>query len=271
LRDLGYKNRIILHLQNDHLGHWTSEMLDELETQLNAVVTCSGYLRNTFAPKSKALANKTTVIFNGVNTGLFHPRENLREPQTIFFVGRFHSEKGILQLVQAYSRVLRNYAEAKLVIGGTTGFGTHNPDLYVREVEAVARSIQQGDPKKIQFTGYLHHERDLPGWFQRAGLFASPSIFEEPFGLVNAEAMACATAVIGARRGGIPEVLGDTGILVDPEDIQEFAEAISTLLGDRAYAARLGSAACQRARQTFDWSIIAKRWIDFLAQLMDSA
>jgi spore coat protein SA len=270
LRDLGYENRIILHLQNDHLGHWTSEMLDELDTQLNAIVTCSDYLRNTFTPKSKALANKTTVIFNGVNTELFHPRENLRESQTICFVGRFHPEKGILQLVQAYARVLRNCAEAKLVIGGTTGFGTHTPDPYVREVEAVARSIQQADSGKIQFTGYLHHERDLPGWFQRATLFASPSIFQEPFGLVNAEAMACATPVVGARRGGIPEVLGDSGVLVNPEDIQELAEALSTLLGEPAYAAQLGSAACQRAQQMFDWSVVAQRWSAFLTQLMHS-
>lgn len=267
LRNLGYDGRIVLHLQNDHLGHWTTEMLDQLAAQLDVVVTCSEYLRNTFAPKSPRLAVKAKVVANGVNTKLFYPREEIREPQTIFFVGRFHPEKGVLQLVQAYSRILQSHPEAKLVIGGTTGFGTHTPNPYVREVESLARSIIRTQSGSIRFTGYLHHDRDLPTWFQSATLFASPSIFQEPFGLVNAEAMACATPVVGANRGGIPEVLGNVGVLVDPEDIQEFAEALSMLLGNREYAAKLGRAAYQRCRELFDWDVVSKRWSLLLREL----
>jgi len=267
LRDLGYRGRIVLHLQNDHLGHWTAEMLDRLAEQLDLVVTCSEYLRSTFAPKAPRLAAKTKVVFNGVDTNLFYPRQELREPQTIFFVGRFHPEKGVLQLVQAYSRVLRNRPQAKLVIGGTTGFGTHTPDRYVREVESLANSIVKTQHGNIHFTGYLHHDRDLPAWFQRATLFASPSIFEEPFGLVNAEAMACATPVVGASRGGIPEVLGNAGVLVDPENIEEFAEILSMLLGNQEYIAKLGRAAYQRCKELFDWNVISRHWSAVLPAL----
>ncbi len=125
LRDLGYKGAIVLHLQNDHLGHWTASMLDELARELEAVAVCSEYLRNTFAAKSASLASKTKVIFNGVDTDLFFPQEELRERKTILFVGRLHPEKGVLQLVQAYALVLKVHPDAKLVIGGSTGFGTH--------------------------------------------------------------------------------------------------------------------------------------------------
>lgn len=267
LRDLGYGGRIVLHLQNDHLGHWTAEMLDALAEQLDLVVTCSEYLRDTFAPKGPRLAAKTKVVFNGVDTNLFYPRQELREPQTIFFVGRFHSEKGVLQLVQAYARVLRTHPQAKLVIGGTTGFGTHAPDPYVREVESLANSIVKTQRGNIRFTGYLHHDRDLPTWFQRAALFASPSIFEEPFGLVNAEAMACATPVVGACRGGIPEVLGNAGVLVDPQNVEEFAEILSMLLGNPEYVAKLGRAAHQRCRELFDWNVVSQHWSTILQGL----
>lgn len=264
LRDFGYEGTIILHLQNDHLGHWTPGMLDELARSVDLVAVCSEYLQNTFAAKSSALSAKTLVIPNGVNTDLFFPREELRQPKTIFFTGRFHPEKGILQLVQAHDRVLKVHPDAKLVIGGTTGFGSHMPTPYVREVEALASSINQRHPGSVQFTGYLHHDRDLPVWFQRATVFACPSIFQEPFGLVNSEAMACATPVVGSRRGGIPDVLGDTGVLIDPEDVEGFADTICNLLSHPEYAAKLGRAAFQRCRQQFDWNVVADRWISLL-------
>ena len=267
LRQLGYEGVVIVHLQNDHLGHWSTSMLDALAPSLTAVVVCSAYLRDTFAPKSKLLAAKTHVVFNGVNTDLFHPRDDLREPKTIFFVGRFDSEKGVLQLVNAYAKVLRDHPETKLIIGGTTGFGTHQQTPYVSQVQERARSIVQNNGAKIQFTGYIHHDRDLPAWFQRATVFACPSLFQEPFGLVNVEAMACATVVVGSRRGGIPEVLGDTGYLVDPEDIEAFARALSEVLTNAGHRHQLGQAAHQRALRMFDWKVIAGTWIELLRGL----
>ncbi len=264
LRDFGYEGAIVLHLQNDHLGHWTASMLDELARYLEVVAVCSDYLRNTFAAKSPTLAAKTKVIFNGVNTSLFFPGEQVREPKTIFFVGRLHPEKGLLQLVQAYARVLKVHSDAKLVIGGSTGFGDHVLTPYVREVEALAASIVKDHSGSVQFTGYLHHDRDLPAWFQRVTFFASPSIFQEPFGLVNAEAMACATPVVGSKRGGIPEVLADTGLLIDPEDIGGFADAMSRLLANPEYRAKLGHAAYQRCREIFDWQVVARNWNSLL-------
>ena len=242
-------------------------MLDALAPCLNAVVVCSAHLRDTFAPKSKLLAAKTHVVFNGVNTDLFHPRDDLREPKTIFFVGRFDSEKGVLQLVNAYSKVLKDHPESKLVIGGTTGFGTHQQTPYVRQVQELAHSIMQNNGAQIQFTGYIHHDRDLPAWFQRATVFACPSLFHEPFGLVNAEAMACATVVVGSNRGGIPEVLGDTGYLVNPEDVEAFAHALSEVLTNAGRRHQLGQAAFQRARRMFDWKVIAGTWIELLGGL----
>jgi lipopolysaccharide exporter len=267
LRQLGYRGAVILHLQNDHLGHWNPSMLDALAPCLSAVVVCSAYLRDTFAPKSKLLAVKTHVVFNGVNTDMFHPREDLREPKTIFFVGRFDSEKGVLQLVNAYAKVLRDHPETKLVIAGTTGFGTHQQTPYVSQVQESARSIMQNNGAQIQFTGYIHHDRDLPAWFQRATVFACPSLFHEPFGLVNAEAMACATVVVGSERGGIPEVLGDTGYLVNPEDIEAFARALSEVLTNAGRRHQLGRAAHQRALRMFDWKVIAGTWIEFLSRV----
>ena len=267
LRGMDYRGAILLHLQNDHLGHWTPSMLDDLAPRLDRVVVCSSFLSDRLALKSSALAAKTQVVFNGVNRDLFFPREEIREPKTIFFVGRLDPEKGVLQLIQAYARVLQAHPDATLVIGGATGFGTHKETAYVRQVHELANAVIRDCNGKIQFAGYIDHDRDLPSWFQRATIFVSPSLFEEPFGLVNAEAMACATPVVGANRGGIPEVLGNAGRLVDPEDTPNFAATISALLAQPDCRGQLGRAAHQRCQQMFDWKTIAGQWATLLPEI----
>jgi spore coat protein SA len=271
LRNMGYKGALLLHLQNDHLGHWTSQTLDDLALRVDRVVTCSSFLRDCFALRSPTLAAKTQVVFNGVDRELFFPREEIRERKTIFFVGRFDAEKGALQLIQAYARMLQAHPDATLVIGGTTGFGLHQQTDYVRRVRELANSVTQTSRGKILFPGYMHHDRDLPCWFQRATIFTSPSMFQEPFGLVNTEAMACGTPVVGANRGGIPEVLGDTGRLIDPEDIENFAATLSGLLARPADCAQLGAAAYERCRKMFDWRLIAENWAALLEDVVRPA
>ncbi len=270
LREMGYEGAILLHLQNDHLGHWTQPMLDALAPRLDRVVVCSSFLGNRFARKSSALAAKTEVVFNGVNRKLFFPREEIRERKTILFVGRLDAEKGALQLIRAYARILEAHPDAALLIGGSTGFGTNEETPYVRKVHELANAVTRDCNGTIQFTGYIDHDRDLPSRFQRATIFASPSLFQEPFGLVNAEAMACATPVVGANRGGIPEVLGNTGRLVDPENIPNFAATLSALLAQPADCAQLGNAAYERCRKTFDWRLIADGWAALLEDVARS-
>jgi spore coat protein SA len=263
---MGYQGTIWLHLHNNHLGHWTAAMLDALAPEVDAVAVCSAFLRGTFADRSPSLAAKTRIIFNGVNTQLFYPREEIREEGLIVFVGRFDPEKGVLQLVRAYARLLDRHPNAALVIGGSSGFGVHRETDYVREVRELAQSLIRNRNARIHFAGYIHHDTDLPTWFQRATVFASPSMYQEPFGMVNAEAMACGTPVVGSNRGGIPEVLGEAGILVNPEEVEKFAEALSSLLLGADYRNSLGRAAYLRCQEMFDWDIIAGRWASFLEQ-----
>ena len=264
LRGLGYRGALMLHLQNDHLGHWTPAMLDELALGVEGVAVCSTFLLQTFASRSPALSVKTRVIFNGVNPEVFCPQEKLREGKTIFFVARFDSEKGVLELVRAFECVLQNHPDARLIIGGTTGFGTHVETPYVRKVRHEASILENTHPGSVQFPGYIHHDKDLPGYFQRATIFTSPSLFQEPFGLVNVEAMACATPVVGSSRGGIPEVLGDAGVLVNPEDAQEYAAALCALLSSSDRRMQLGKASLQRVQKLFDWRLIAQEWAKYL-------
>jgi starch synthase len=101
-----------------------------------------------------------------------------------------------------------------------------------------------------------------------ADVFICPSIYE-PQGIVNLEAMACETAVVASRVGGIPDVVveGETGLLVDydPADEAGFAEglaaATNALIADPDRATAMGLAGRQRAVSEYGWASIAERTV----------
>jgi starch synthase len=98
----------------------------------------------------------------------------------------------------------------------------------------------------------------------------------EPLGIVNLEAMACATAVVASDVGGIPEVVNDgsTGLLVhyDADHPREFeaglAAAIARLITDPATAAEMGRAGRDRARAEFGWAAVATRTVEIYRSLL---
>jgi glycosyltransferase involved in cell wall biosynthesis len=108
--------------------------------------------------------------------------------------------------------------------------------------------------------------------YSGASVFCCPSIYE-PFGIINLEAMACETAVVGAHVGGIPEVVldGETGLLVPLEEVdpvtyapidparyaRDLARAINRLMSDEALRTRMAKAGRKRVLEVFSWDSIA--------------
>jgi starch synthase len=102
-----------------------------------------------------------------------------------------------------------------------------------------------------------------------ATVFVCPSVYE-PLGIVNLEAMACATAVVASDVGGIPEVVADgvSGSLVhyDADDAAGYqarlAEAVNALVADPEKAERYGRAGRQRCIEEFSWARVAEQTLD---------
>jgi glycosyltransferase involved in cell wall biosynthesis len=99
-------------------------------------------------------------------------------------------------------------------------------------------------------------DSDLAGLYARAAAFAYPSRYEG-FGLPLLEAMACGTPVVASRASSIPEVVGDAGILADPDSDDDFGQAIARVLGDRSTAEQLRRAGRSRAAE-FTWERTAR-------------
>ena len=127
--------------------------------------------------------------------------------------------------------------------------------------ELVHLGQELGLSDRIHFTGFVTDD-DLHLLYNAATLLVLPSI-SEGFGLPVVEAMACGLPVIASARNSIPEVLGDAGILIDPEAPVEMTEAMTRVLESRELQIRLGHKGRARA-ELFNWENGAQRMMRVL-------
>ncbi|HET6617148.1 MAG TPA: glycosyltransferase, partial [Gemmatimonadota bacterium] len=144
----------------------------------------------------------------------------------------------------AFAEARRSIPAAQLVVVG------EGPEREL--LKALAREL--GAETGVRWTGHLERE-SMERELESAWVQAVPSILEEPFGLVAAEAMMRGTAVVAARHGGLCEIVqpGQTGLLVKPNDPSSLAEALIALLGDRERSEEMG-----RAGRAWAWDRLSR-------------
>jgi len=208
------------------------------------------------------------VIPPGVDVDTFQPLEPDRNriktglpDRYIFCLSRIDSNKGHDLLLNAFDIVRRTIPEVHLVIGG----GSPRPQETEREVMAKMQVITSEKEMQewVHIIGYVPDELLVP-YYQQAELFVLPSIFE-PFGMTVLEAMACGVPVVASKFGGISDVIRsqENGLLIDPTNPAEFADAIVALLKARERAKEIGQAGRGVIRKHFSWEAIARRHIKF--------
>jgi starch synthase len=179
----------------------------------------------------------------------------------VAFVGRITRQKGVAHLVAAARRF---HPDAQLVL---CAGAPDTPEIAAEVSTAVAGlAANRSGVFWIQETLPARQIREL---LSAATVFVCPSVYE-PLGIVNLEAMACATAVVASDVGGIPEVVADrqTGLLVHYEasDTAAFerrlAEAVNSLVADPERARQYGQAGRQRCIQEFSWAHIAEQTLE---------
>jgi glycosyltransferase involved in cell wall biosynthesis len=168
----------------------------------------------------------------------------------ILSVGSIQPRKNLARLIKAYASLRGKYAEAelpKLVLVGKYAW------LYDETMRALAET---GLKESVILTGYVP-ESDLPALYSGALCFVYPSYFEG-FGLPPLEAMKCGAPVIVGNKTSLPEVVGDSGLTVDPYDVSAIAAAIERLVKDSDLRRELSVKGRSRA-ETFDWRETARR------------
>ncbi len=170
---------------------------------------CSNYISNQIKPFARAY-----TVYNGVPINLFKFNETVSTDAPLVFLGRIEEIKGTHIAIE-----LALKTNNKLIIAGNI------PTEYQSYFDEKVKPFLN---EQIQYIGPVNDEQKNT-LLQNAKAFLMPILWNEPFGIVMAEAMACGTPVIGFNRGSVPEVVENaiTGYVC--KDINEMIEGINNI------------------------------------------
>lgn len=240
----------------------------------DAVIAVSNETKADIAHLFNVTQERLHVIYNGIDLDEYKPTTSAdaltkfgidpKKPY-VLFVGRITRQKGIIHLVRAIEFMDKDF-QVVLCAGA--------PDTP--EISGEMRNTVERAQKLRDGVIWIDAMLDKPSVIQlysHAAVFCCPSIYE-PFGIINLEAMACETAVVASKVGGIKEVVvdGETGFLVPLEQMKEspfepinpakfardLATKINKLMGDEKLRRRFGKAGRLRAEEKFSWRAIAQ-------------
>ena len=194
------------------------------------------------------LEESVKIIPNAVDTEKFKPPEEERDEREnyVLYVGRLVRRKGVHVLIRAAGMLEEQGVQCKVLIAGRGYF-----ERYLRLLSA--------DLKNVEFLGEVS-ERKKAELYRKARVFVLPSLVGESFGVVLLEAFASATPVVATRVGGIPEIVehGVDGVLVDPGEPSQLAEAIGEMLGSESMWRRMSLNARRKAVEKYSISTVGR-------------
>lgn len=212
--------------------------------------------------------DQVDVVYNGVDQR-FQPVvdsavvDEFRRTQGlpdrfILYLGTLEPRKNVTTLVRAYATARERGITEPLILAGGKGWGG-SP-----EAELIERL---GLEAHVGSVGFVSME-DQVLWYNAATLFAYPSLYEG-FGFPVLEAMACGTPVVAGNRSSLPEVVGDAGLLVNPSDPDDLAEAMVKVLRDDQVRLDLARRGRERAHR-FSWEAAARATVETYQRAFDS-
>jgi glycogen(starch) synthase len=173
---------------------------------------------------ANSLPRPSVCVGNPYDDAIFRDAAGSR-PNDLIFVGRLVSDKGAALLLDAL-KLLKTRPHLTIVGDG--------PERAALEKQAAELQLQA----QIEFAGPLKGE-PLAELLRQHQVMVVPSLWQEPFGIVALEGIACGCVVIGSTGGGLPEAIGPCGVTFPNGDVPALAAAISRLLGDPAERERL--------------------------------
>lgn len=227
--------------------------------QSRSVIAVSEHTRLDLVRVMQANPDKIKVVHWGAdsNPGAFD-NDKPRTGLVLGFGGGGAIRKNTPAMVHMFAKVASQHPTARLVILGVTD-ATQRNQLQ----NLIDRLALQG---RVSLMGYVS-DAELEQYYKEATCLVYISLYEG-FGLPPLEVMVHGVPVVASNRSSIPEVVGDSGILVDPENIDEVADAVLSLLDNQALHRRLSEKAWQRARE-FSWRNTAEKTVSIFEAALD--
>jgi glycosyltransferase involved in cell wall biosynthesis len=212
--------------------------------------------------------DKIDVAPPGCDFTRFHPLPDdeiaaFRQAQGLpdrfwLFIGTLEPRKNLVTLLQAYA-ALTPADRLPLVIAGGKGWD------YEPIFEAVERYRLTDS---VRFPGFLSADA-LPLWYNSAEAFVYPSVFEG-FGIPVLEAMACGTPVLVSDATSLPEVVGNAGMCIAPQDVEAWTEALRRAAHDEAWRTQARQQGLSRAQQ-YSWRGMAEATVETYRRSLSSS
>lgn len=231
------------------------------------ILTISENSKKEIAELINIPLEKIRIAYPATDSSIFYPRKDEScksllqakykiEGDYILYLGTLEPRKNINTLIKAFELVSIKNSDIKLVLAGGKGW-------KYDEIYSLVQELKLED--RVTFTGYIEEE-DIPILYSNAIMFVFPSIYEG-FGMPPLEAMACGTPVIVSNSSSLPEVVGDSGVLVDPRDSEHIACEIERLIHDKNLRKDLADKGLLQASK-FSWKQSANKAMDIYRSLI---
>jgi len=261
---------VVLNFEPDHstqqrfnarLENWLIKKAAHITSPSHALLNASSTGR---------ASQRFNVIANPVDVNRFKPAAQPRASDAspnVICVGRPRHLKGIHILAQAIPLIWEANPEVNFTfVPAPMGKGGGSPSDSYREI--LGNLITD---RRVRIVAPVPRA-ELPQLYVDATLCVVPSLWEG-FGYVCAEAMACGLPVVASRTGGLEEIVeeGQSGVLIEPGNVAELAQAVVSLLSDPERCARLGVSARKRIVEQFSSPVIAARMADLYQEIVQEA
>jgi len=240
---------------NNHSLYWKMN-LNGLR-KADHIITISEFSKQEIIRLTGYSDEKISVIYPGVNPAHYFPKRDRSilshyaitdHDYVIMYLGSEEPRKNIALILKSIHELKKTLPNVKfLKVGGAQMGGDR------RSLLALIKDLHLEN--EVIFTDQVA-ESDLPKYYNAADLFVFPS-FYEGFGLPPLEAMACGCPVIVADTTSLPEVVGDAGILVNPDDIKGLTKQMFRVLSDKSVSGVLIKKGVMRAK-LFSWDKAAQ-------------
>jgi glycosyltransferase involved in cell wall biosynthesis len=225
-----------------------------LSTSKGAIAVSDFARRDGTGALGRWLRPKINIVPHGVNDSFLTKVEEKREENLILAVSDIYVQKNFTNLVHAFSKLVGERPNLKLLIAGRPV-----DQEYFEVLKGLISQYQLDD--KIEFLGHLD-VAELQSIYRRCTVFVFPSTVET-FGNPLVEAMACGAPIACSDAAAMPEVLGEAGLYFNPADVVDIAGALEKFLNNPQLRREYAKKASQRA-QEYSWNETKNRTLEIL-------
>jgi glycosyltransferase involved in cell wall biosynthesis len=242
------------------------ENMDGLK-QAECIITISEFSKDEIVKYLDYPKNMIKIVYPAVDHSNYHPANDkgiLRkldisdDQKVVLYVGSEVPRQNVPALIKAFALLKKKIPGVKLIkIGDPQSYGARQNILQL------INDLELRDD--IIFAGYVPEE-DMPKWYSAADILVYPCDYAG-FGLPPLEAMACGTPVITSNTTSLPEVVGNAGIMIDPQDYELMADKMYDVLTDNELNDKMINNGLKRSK-LFKWDDSAKQTLEIYNKMI---